>query len=163
MELAVARADRVEVRGVELGRGHLAALDEPERVLRGEPQRVDRGAHAVGGTRNRSRSAAGALRRTSSSGSESCGSSSAQTLTRSSGCDVGGTSGEVELRHLRDGVEDRAELARQPLDLGLGEVEPRQPRHVQHLLTVDRHLDPSFQRSFQRDDGRQNGPPCVGA
>ena len=41
MELAVALADRLEVGGVELGGGDLAALDEADRVLRGQSQRVD--------------------------------------------------------------------------------------------------------------------------
>ena len=126
---------------VQLGRGDLATLDQPERVLGRQPERVDHRAHVVGGTRNRSPSRAGALRNTSSSGSESCGSSSAHALTRSRGCDVGGTSVEVELRHLGDGVEDRAELAGQPLDLVVTQVEAREPRDVEHLFPRDRHPD----------------------
>ena len=45
MELVVPLADRLEVRGVQLGARDLALLDEIERVLGGEPQRVDDGAH----------------------------------------------------------------------------------------------------------------------
>ena len=117
VELAVALADRLAIGAVELRRRDLAALDEPDRVLGGEAQRVDDRAHTVGGTRNMPFSELGRVAEHSSSGSGSCGSSSAHTLTRSSGCDVGGTSAEVELGHLRHGVEDRAELLGQPLDL----------------------------------------------
>jgi len=41
---------------------------------------------------------------------------------------------EVELRHLGDGVEDRAQLRGQPLDLLVGEVEVREPGDVEHLI-----------------------------
>ena len=100
----------------------------------------------VGGTRNRS-PPSGGVARTSSSGRQSCGSSSAQALTRSSGCDVGGHVGEVELGHLRDRVEDRSELARQPVDLVVGEIEARESRHMQHLFRVIAIVDPSFQKT----------------
>ena len=43
--------------------------------------------------------------------------------------------GEVELRHLRDGIEDRAELARQALELVVAQVEARKARDVEDLLT----------------------------
>ena len=52
-----------------------------------------------------------------------------------SGCDVGGTSERSSSAHLRDGVEDLPELAREPVDLVVGELEPRESRHVQHLLS----------------------------
>ncbi len=68
MQLGVPLADRIEVRTVELRGGDLPALDEPEGYLRRQPQGVDDGGHPVGGTRNMSRSAAGALRSTSASG-----------------------------------------------------------------------------------------------
>ena len=140
MQLAVARADRVQVRGVQLGRRDLAALDQPDRVLGREPQRVDDGSHqTVGGTRKRSPSRAAALAKTSSSASESWGSSSSQTFTTSSGCEVGSTSLEVELGDDADRLEDRAELAREALDLLLCEREPREPRDVQHLVSRYRH------------------------
>ena len=134
MQLGIALADRVEVRTVELGGAELAALDEPERVLGGEAQGVDDRARVVGGTRKRLPSAAGAFRSTSSSGSDPVwlviGPGIDEVERMRGRRDVG----EVELGHLRDGVEDRPELARQPLDLVLGEVEAREPRHVKHLI-----------------------------
>src|SRR6187431_3386278 len=38
--------------------------------------------------------------------------------------------GKIELRHLRDGVEDRVQLAGQALDLVVAEVEPCEPCDV---------------------------------
>ena len=46
VQLVVALADRVEVRGVQLGGRDLAPVDEPDRLLGREPQRVDHGRHA---------------------------------------------------------------------------------------------------------------------
>ena len=83
VQLAVPLGDRVEVRAMELGAGDLPALQQPERLLDGQSQGVD--GHAVGGTLKRSPSRAGALAKTSSSGSDGRGSSSAQALTSSSG------------------------------------------------------------------------------
>src|SRR5262249_57872098 len=75
-------------RAVQLGAGGLAALDEPGCLLGGEAQRVD---HA-GGTRKKLPSRSGAFASASSTVRQGRGSSSAQTLTTSSGCAVGGTS-----------------------------------------------------------------------
>ena len=67
VELVVPLRDRLEVRGVELGRRELAPIDEADRILGREPQRVDGSSHhAVGGTRKRSPSRAGAFAKTSS-------------------------------------------------------------------------------------------------
>ncbi len=41
MQLAVALCDRVAVRGMELVRRHVPALEHRARLLGGEPQRVD--------------------------------------------------------------------------------------------------------------------------
>ncbi len=54
--------------------------------------------------------------------------------------------GEVELGHLGDGVEDRGELGRQPVDLVLAQVEAREPRDVHHRVPVDRHPTPILSR-----------------
>src|SRR5581483_2006715 len=91
VELLVALADRGAVGGEELGAGDLTALEEVLRALGRQPQRVD---HALppGGTLKKSPSRSGAFESASSTGRQGRGSSSAQTLTTSSGCDVGGTS-----------------------------------------------------------------------
>src|SRR5580765_5396325 len=47
---------------------------------------------------------------------------------------------EVELRHLRDGVEDRVELAAEALELLLRQSKARQVRDVNSLFPRDRHL-----------------------
>ena len=135
MQLGVALADRVEVGAVQLGRGDLAALDEAERVLGGETQRVDHDSRTapVGGTRKASSSTSGAFSNVRSSGHDGRGSSSRQALTTSSGCEVGGTSSSSSSDTFDDRLEDRVELLREALDLLLGEVEPREPRDVQHL------------------------------
>ena len=67
MQLGVALGDRVEVGAVELGGGDLLPLEQPERLLGGQAQRVDVVAHTVGGTLKRSPSRAGAFAKTSSS------------------------------------------------------------------------------------------------
>src|SRR4029077_14505833 len=82
MQLRVALADRLQVRAVELGGRDLAALEQRNRALGGQSQRVD---HAVGGTRKWSPSRSGAFAKTSSSESDGRGSSSSQTLTRIEG------------------------------------------------------------------------------
>jgi hypothetical protein len=46
---------------------------------------------------------------------------------------------ELELGDDADGVQDRAELAGDALDLVVGESEPREPRDVEHLFTGNRH------------------------
>ena len=53
--------------------------------------------------------------------------------------------GEVELGDLRDRVEDRVELLPEALDLVLAQLEARELRDVQHLLSVDlaMRFDPS--------------------
>ncbi len=85
MELAVPLSDRVEVRRVELGGGDVSPLDEADRLLGGQAERVDDGTHPVGGTRNESPSRAGAFANTSSRESETRGTSSAQAFTSASG------------------------------------------------------------------------------
>jgi len=42
---------------------------------------------------------------------------------------------EVELGHLPDRLEDRVELACEPIELLLGQREARQPRHVHNLVS----------------------------
>ena len=134
MQLGVALADRVEVGGVELGGADLAALDEPDRVLGGEAQGVDDRAHVVGGTRNRPPSARGRVPQHVLERQRRVrlvlGPGVDEVERMRGRRDVG----EIELGHLRDRVEDRAELVRQALDLVLGEVEAREPRHVEHLI-----------------------------
>ena len=49
--------------------------------------------------------------------------------------------GEVELRDLRDGVEDRGQLLAETVDLLLGQVEVRKLRDVQDLFSRDRHRE----------------------
>src|SRR5262245_21026533 len=46
---------------------------------------------------------------------------------------------QVELGHLTDGVEDRAELLDQALDLVVGQREPREPRDVQDFVSGNCH------------------------
>jgi hypothetical protein len=46
---------------------------------------------------------------------------------------------EIELRHLPHGLEDGAELLAEPLDLLLGEGQPRQIGDVQDFVPRDRH------------------------
>src|SRR6266536_2151491 len=48
--------------------------------------------------------------------------------------------GQVELRHLGDGVQDRVELAAQALELLLRQRETRELRNVEHLVSRNRHL-----------------------
>src|SRR5215468_1017169 len=62
--------------------------------------------------------------------------------------------GEVELRHLRHGGEDVVELTFQPLDLVLAQLEAREVRHVEKLLTVYGHCS----RSSQTKEGPCRGP-----
>jgi hypothetical protein len=47
---------------------------------------------------------------------------------------------EVELGHLRDGVEDVVELPFEPLDLVLAQLEAREVGDVQQLFAVDVRL-----------------------
>ena len=159
VQLAVALADRVEVRGVQLGGRDLAALDEPDRVLRGEPQTVSTTrAHAVGGTRNMSPSRGGRVREHVVE---------RQRLVRLVlGPRVDEVERmrrrrhvrEIELRDLRDGVEDRAELVVSRSTSSSRQVEAREPRHVEHLIPRDRHADPSFQNA-RNGGGPSWGPP----
>src|SRR5215217_7339235 len=44
---------------------------------------------------------------------------------------------QVELRHLRDRVEDLRELLPEELDLRLRQLQPREPRNVQHFVPCD--------------------------
>src|SRR5581483_6332748 len=91
MELGIALADRLEIRGEELRPGDLPRVEELLRALRREAQRVD---HELppGGTRKKSPSRSGAFASASSTERQGRGSSAPHTLTTSSGCDVGGTS-----------------------------------------------------------------------
>src|SRR5439155_2553109 len=89
-ELAVALGDRPSVGLAQLRARDLAALEETLRVLRGQTKGVDYCSHA--GTLNWFASTAGALAKTSASSSDSRGTSSSQTFTRSRGCAVGATS-----------------------------------------------------------------------
>src|SRR5215471_5291957 len=45
---------------------------------------------------------------------------------------------EIELRHLRDRLEDRVQLRAEAVDLVVGEREPGEPRDVEHLFAIDR-------------------------
>src|SRR5262249_39936361 len=47
---------------------------------------------------------------------------------------------EIELRHLADGIEDRAQLLLEALDLLVGQRQPREPRDMQYLFSADRHV-----------------------
>jgi hypothetical protein len=130
VELRVALGDRLQVRGVELRGGHLAALDERDRVLGGESERVD---HAVGGTRKRSPSRSGAFAKTSSRRATARlvlvpDVHEVERMRRRRNV------GEIELGDDADGVEDRAELLRETLDLLVGQREPREPRDVEHFV-----------------------------
>src|SRR5947208_16325651 len=62
--------------------------------------------------------------------------------------------GEIELRDLRDGVEDVVELPLEALDLVLAQLEPREVRDVQKLFPVYRHRV----RSSQNEEGPCRGP-----
>ena len=48
---------------------------------------------------------------------------------------------QVELVHALDVLEDRRQLGRHPLELGLGQLEPGQPRDVEDLVAVDHDAD----------------------
>src|SRR5207244_5179899 len=62
---------------------------------------------------------------------------------------------EVELGNLADGLQDRAQLLAEALDLLLGEREPRQPRDVEHLFAGNGHsLNP------RKIKGPFRGPCC---
>ena len=90
--------------------------------------------HAAG-TRKESPSRSGAFASASSTVSDGRGSSSAQTFDRSSGCERRLDARQVELGDLADRLEDRVQLLGEPLELVLGELEPREPRDVQHLVS----------------------------
>src|SRR5438874_4923653 len=92
VELGVAVVDRSPVGGKELGARDLARVDEAPRLLGGQAKRVDHYVAPPGGTLKKSPSRSGALASASSTGRHGRGSSSCQTLTTSSGCEVGGTS-----------------------------------------------------------------------
>ena len=69
---------------------------------------------------------------------------------------------ELELGDRRHGLEDRAELLREALDLLLGQREARESRDVQHLFPVDRHLvilQKSFEGGGRGETGSQNRAP----
>src|SRR5262249_6979749 len=48
--------------------------------------------------------------------------------------------GQIELRHLRDRVEDCAELLAEPLELLLGQLQAPEPRHLDNQPSRNRHL-----------------------
>ena len=155
MQLAVARVDRGAVRGPELPRGDLAALEQPDRLLGRESQRVDHGSRTAPGRRD-AEGVVVALGRVREHVLERqrrprlVVAPDVHELER-----VRGRRhvGELELGHLRHGVEDRGELLAEALDLLLGQVEARELRDVQHLLPRDRHR----RRSFQKDRGPFRG------
>ena len=72
-----------------------------------------------------------------------CGSSSSHTLTRSSGCDVGGTSSRSSSATTPTASRIAPSSLREALDLLVGQREPREPRDVQHLVSGDRHRSDS--------------------
>ena len=101
---------------------------------------------AVGGTRYWSSSREGALAKLSSSGNRFGRSSSAQTLTTSRGCDVGGTLSRSSSETLETASRIASSSRRQPLELVVPQRQAREPCDVQHLVSADRHPDrPSFQ------------------
>src|SRR5919109_557987 len=52
---------------------------------------------------------------------------------------------EIELGDLPHCLEDRVQLAREPFELLVGQLEPRQPGNVHHFVSRDRHRSPSCQ------------------
>src|SRR5262249_25706914 len=91
MQLRVALVDRGSVGPEDLGGRDLFPAHEGGDLPPGQAQRVEHH-EPPGGTLKNAPSCSGALARASSSVSEGLGSSSPQTFTTSSGCDVGGTS-----------------------------------------------------------------------
>ena len=121
---------------MELGAGDFLALEQAECLLDRQSEGVD---HAVGGTLKRSASRAGAFAKTSSSGSDGPRlvlGPGVHELERMRGRRH---VGEIELAHLRDRLQDRAQLAGQALDLLVGQLEARQPGDVEHFLAGDCH------------------------
>jgi hypothetical protein len=64
----------------------------------------------------------------SSTASDSCGSSSAQTLTTSRGCEVG---------DLRDRGDDVVQLRAEALELVVPQLEPREMRDMKQLFACE--------------------------
>ena len=100
------------------------------------------GAHSsprIRGTRNRCSSAAGAPASACSCGeARAAPRPSRKTLVSGSGCDVGGDVVGVEgLRTPRDGLEDRRQLAGETVELGVVEVDAREPGEVGDLVAGD--------------------------
>src|SRR5215213_2864635 len=66
---------------------------------------------------------------------------------------------EVELGHLRDCLEDRRQLLCEAPDLVLRQLEPREPRDVQHLVPRDpRHLPILPNTSIPAPRSNDEGP-----
>src|SRR5438874_12961894 len=91
VELLVTIVDRGPVGREQLGARDLACVDEAPRLFGGDSKGVDHVA-PPGGTLKKSPSRSGAFASASSAERQGSGSSSPQTLTTSSGCEVGGTS-----------------------------------------------------------------------
>src|SRR5579862_5825671 len=91
VELLVSLVDGGAIGGEQLGAGDLACLEQPLCLLGGEAERVDHD-EPPGGTLKKSPSRSGAFASASSTERHGLGTSSPQTLTTSSGCEVGGTS-----------------------------------------------------------------------
>ena len=104
------------------------------------------------GTRKLPSAGSGAFGSASSRESEGRGSSSAHWFTRSSGCDVGSTSARSSSATLPTASRMAPSCSRTPLDLLLGNAEPRQLGHVQHVLSRDAHRNP------QSRSGKETGP-----
>ena len=138
VQLAVARVDRGAVRVPELARRRPPALEQAHGLLGGQAQRVDHASRTsvVGGTRKKPPSRSGAFANTSS-----CGQRRARLVVAPDVHEVERVRGrrhvgEVELGDLRDGVQDRRQLLPELLDLLLGQVEVRELRDVQDLLSA---------------------------
>ena len=150
VQLGVALADRGGVGGEELVRRRpRRGRAGPRRLLRAQPQGVQRHPDLMpGGTLKRSPPRSGAFANASSSDRRR-----PRLVLAPDVDDVERVRGrrhvrEVELLHLRDRLEDRRELLAEALDLRLGELEPRQPRDVQHLVSGNRHtVNPSKKRA----------------
>ena len=92
-------------------------------------------------------------------GSDGRGSSSANTFTRSSGCDVGGTSERSSSDTFETASRIASSCAAEPLDLLLGQREPRELRDVEHLFSRDRHL----REILPKEEGPVRGPSTFGS
>ena len=134
MQLLVVLVDRLAIGGAELGRRDLAAVEQAARVLGGEAEGVDhaRGLLGDAGRRNPEVVAVtlGRIREDVLERQRRPGHIRPEDVHDVQGVQRRRHIGEIELRHLPDGLEDVVQLHLEPRDLVLGQLEACELRDV---------------------------------